>query len=917
MNPQRNNTKNMKSTTIRRFLLVATMVFCCISAKSQMLQATHSHYSTMDGLCSNAISYIVRDDLGYIWLATWNGLSRFDGYYFYNYQTGAGSHIPYLHNRIMDLAVDSQQNIWMRMYDGRVFVMRRSTDMIENPFQSLSGYEDFRTNTKILVAYNGDVLVHVSGVGIYRIRPERNGFATQLITTSGLDITSMAEGYQGDIWLGTDHGIHRMDPSNLTVERRGYFLDEHINNIVSDGYNVYAGTASGKLVTFAYGTDPRVLREGDQQITSIFADSHGILWFSDNRAGVYRINPANGDEKFFTQNVAVPDYDGYGGIFNEAMGVVWIRLNHGGYGYYNREADEIEYFHNDPVNPWNLSNTVTASCELDEGVVFESTSRHGLEKLEIMKNTITRSMLVDNAETALENETRALLYDKDRHLIIIGNKASKLFFFNDDMQLVNTITHTDDGHPLGRSYGLLKDSKGNYWMSSKDYGLFRIVPTGSGYSVTNICHSDDDLNSLSSNSAYASVEDKDGNIWVATYGGGVNVLTSKDGQQVFLHSKNGMNGYPYNSYQKVRTIAVDNDGMVWAGTTDGILLMSCNNGNVKIERLLESEEYPDSILMSNDIVCLAMDKGGTMWVGTNGGGIAQVTGKDSKGRRLFRHYGVADGLPSEEIKSITFDSHDNVWFATDNVICSFNRDKHIFTTFSTIDGVDNTICSEGAAVALGNDNILFGTINGYYTVDRRRLINAVGSALKLRITDFFHDDVLQSPRFNNNFSFYVPESNEIRLNNHNGLITIRFASLNYQLQHRVHYQYTLRGYDNGWINAPSTREVTYSNLPTGTYIFQVKAFLLESPERYDMRTLKITIPPYWILSSSAVWLYMAIAALLFIRLMFWRQRQIRLRMAPYSEVEKESGFNLFPWRKNKEKKAAPVVDDTDEYELLD
>jgi hypothetical protein len=61
---------------------------------------------------------------------------------------------------------------------------------------------------------------------------------------------------------------------------------------------------------------------------------------------------------------------------------------------------------------------------------------------------------------------------------------------------------------------------------------------------------------------------------------------------------------------------------------------------------------------------------------------------------------------------------------------------------------------------------------------------------------------------------------------------------------------------------------------------------------------------------------MAIASLLFIRLMFWRQRQIRLRMAPYSEVEKDKGNRLFHWRKNKEKKVAPPVDDTSEYELL-
>ena len=56
------------------------------SVRAQQLQASLLHYSTDDGLASNAIAHIIQDDYGYIWIATWNGLSRFDGYKFYNYK---------------------------------------------------------------------------------------------------------------------------------------------------------------------------------------------------------------------------------------------------------------------------------------------------------------------------------------------------------------------------------------------------------------------------------------------------------------------------------------------------------------------------------------------------------------------------------------------------------------------------------------------------------------------------------------------------------------------------------------------------------------------------------------------------------------------------------------------------------------
>lgn len=117
----------------------------------------------------------------------------------------------------------------------------------------------------------------------------------------------------------------------------------------------------------------------------MFIDSHGLIWFCDDRMGAYRLNTEAGNERFYEQTVLVPEFDGRGGVFREANGVVWVRMNHGGYGYYDREKDEVVYFHNDPSNPWNLSNTVNASLELPEGVVWESTSRRGLEKLEILK----------------------------------------------------------------------------------------------------------------------------------------------------------------------------------------------------------------------------------------------------------------------------------------------------------------------------------------------------------------------------------------------------------------------------------------------------------------------------------------------------------------------------------------------------
>ena len=859
-------------------------------ASAQQLQASLSHYSTDNGLPSNTIAAIHNDDYGFVWIATWNGVSRFDGYNFYNYRTGITSGVKGLHNRIDRMTIDQMQNVWLKMYDGRVFVLNRQTDRIEDPLAGISGHDGFIVDYFFVpyVTSVGDVLMSFGETGFYKLRLDRNGLKQEQIMTRNMTVKCVVEGYHNDLWVGTDQGVHRINTSNLSLEKDGYFLDEDISCLASNGYNIFAGTKSGKIMEFSYGQEPKTVKDFGKEITGLFVDSNGLIWFSDSGDGAYRLNPDTGDVKFFNQRVLVPEYTSRGAEFTEALGLVWVRMNHGGYGYYNRETDEVEYFHNDPSNPWNLSNSVNARLEMNDGVVWESTIRRGLEKLEILKRTITRTLVMPESEHPMDNEVRAMCYDAKRHLTFLCNKRGKIFIYDAQGNHTGTITQDAKGTPISRPYGMSMDSQGNYWVCDKDKGVFKITPTGGGYNVQNICHTDGDAWSLSSNAAYQAVEDHDGNIWIATYGGGVNILRkNKAGKYIAIHAKNALKRYPQSAHQKVRTLAVAKDGKVWAGTTDGILIMQMRNNNVTIEEMRMTDRLEDG-LMSNDIVYLASDAKGTMWIGTNSGGLSYVTGRDEHGGYKFKNYGIADGLPSEEIRGMAFDEKGNVWFSTDHVLSSFDVKKQIFTTYSQLDGVDETMCSEGSVMMGEGGNVLVGTLNGYYTIDRKKLKNATGSLLKLRITDFYLNDELQSPRLNDTYDYYVPESRKVELPSHSSAFAFRFAALNYQLQHRMVYQYKLDGYDRDWVNADKTRTAHYHNVPAGTYRFQVKAFLLESPEAYDTRSIEITVPPSPLLSPAAVWVYMVLMAVGMLFGLWWYQERLRKQQqGQYTMFEQE------------------------------
>ena len=890
--------------------------------RAQHMQASLSHYSTENGLPSNAISSITSDDYGYVWISTWNGMVRFDGYNFYTYKTGIASGIKGMHNRIIRATIDQRQNVWMKMYDGRFFVIDRQTDCIIDPFKGVSGHEQFSADyfTITFVAANGDVYIPFNDGVFYKVKCDKSGYHPQQISTNGMTVKCLVGGYRDDVWAGTDHGLHRIDQSYNTLEQKGIMLDEQITQLATNGYNIFFSTMSGKIVNYSYGQEPKVLTNIGREITGLFVDSHGLIWFSDQSDGAYKLDPATGNIKHFIQRIPQPEFTSRGAEFREVMGVVWVRMNHGGYGYYNRETDEVEYFHNDPSNPWNLPNTVGACLEMNDGVIWESTIRRGLEKLEVLKNTITRTLLMPESDQPMDNEVRGMLHDAKRGVTLLANKKGHIFVYDKNMQVQAVITQDSKGTPISRPYGISMDKEGNYWVCDKDKGLFKITPTASGYQIINICHNDNDPYSLSNNAAYQAVEDKQGNIWVATYGGGVNVIRkNKSGQYVALHSKNVMSHYPQNAYMKVRTIALAKDGKVWAGSTDGILTMQIRNERVIIEELQQPERLEDG-LMSTDIVNLQADKQGTMWIGTNSGGLSRTNGHDEKGNWKFKNYGIADGLPSEEIRSITIDEQDNIWFAAEHTLATLNTKKDIFTSFSNLDGVDETMCSESAAITTSDGKVLFGTMCGFYTIDRKKLQTSTGSLLRLRITDFYLDDKLMSPRLDSTFQKYIPETMQVELPKSGCKIAFRFAALNYSLQHRIQYQYMMEGLDDDWINADKTRTATYEDLPYGEYTFKVKAFLLESPDAFDMRSIRVIVPPPFLLSATAIWIYLGIAAVLGIGFLIWYQNRLRNRRrqedAEAADFD-ESAQDNEAQQTTAESQAKPEEEVTDEYEIIE
>ena len=227
---------------------------------------------------------------------------------------------------------------------------------------------------------------------------------------------------------------------------------------------------------------------------------------------------------------------------------------------------------------------------------------------------------------------------------------------------------------------MIQDKAGNLWLGTYGGGVTRF----DGKYFTNYTN----VEGLSNNSVWSILEDKAGNLWFGTYTGGLNKF---DGR-TFTHFSTREGLVSNNVY----SILEDKTGNLWFGTDGGIS---------KFDGKYFTNYTTAQGLCNNLIRCGWEDKSGNLWFGTQGGGISKFNGKS------FLNYTTVQGLPSDYINSIVEDKTGILWFGTNGGVTKF--DGVSFSNYTTAQGLsNNTVLSIGKEK---NGNLWFGTKGGGVT----------------------------------------------------------------------------------------------------------------------------------------------------------------------------------------------------------
>lgn len=205
---------------------------------------------------------------------------------------------------------------------------------------------------------------------------------------------------------------------------------------------------------------------------------------------------------------------------------------------------------------------------------------------------------------------------------------------------------------------IIEDKSGNLWFGTNGGGVAKY----DGQNFTNFTQNE----GLGNNNVSCIFEDENGNLWFGTWGGGV---TKYDGQN-FTHftAKEGL------SSDYVFSIMGDRSGNLWVGTLDG--------GVSKYDGKSFTHFTTKEGLGFNSILSIIEDRNGNLWMGTDGGGVSRYDGKN------FTHFTTKEGLSHDIVTCIAEDKNGNLWFGTQGRGIS-KYDGQNFTHFTQKESLRN------------------------------------------------------------------------------------------------------------------------------------------------------------------------------------------------------------------------------------
>ena len=789
-------------------------LFLLFALSAQVLRAQGVRLITPnDGLSNSHITQIYQDSKGYIWIATENGLNKFDGYDFEVFFSIPNDSTSITSDFVLRVYEDSRGLFWVATSKGLL-----QYDRTKNEFSKWNLGDLNETLKGIRVNYifedrNNNLWIAFAGCGVVRL--DANTLSPVIFTQQNniiIDsrIRCIFEDRHGNIWFGTEnHGISVFNPQNNTAKHFYYNPSDpyslNNNKIYAICENaagaIWVGTLGGGINEFDEQTQSfHALKTGaalfENHMQCFLLDNNKTVWAATDGSGIYKYD-VNGNKTHFWEEVS-SIYDmkkaKVHDIFQDKQGNIWIALFQEGLLFISASGS---YFQNIGFNPFDASKSIGKSCVISviedyQGNTWAGTDGDGLYKIHPSGKV---DHFTSNNTSGFQWNIITALFEDREHNIWIGTYLNGFFRYN-------TRTGKFDSH---------------------------YMKTGSE-------------NSLSYDYVTAFAQDDEGNLWIAIGGGGVSVFNPKTGQfKNYLYYSDITKDQISSNW--IFNIIITRGKEVWVATTNGLNRLNKETDRFEVFALGDNDRIP-----FNMIYTLREDYAGNIWAGSYYGlyFIDKNTGK----QYLFT---TVDGLPNNMITGIEEDQNHVLWISTGRGLSRYNPETNEFMNFFAEDGIQSNEFRRGSHFKGKNDRMYFGGINGITTFYPSQ-ISYENPLLNLVFTDLLVNNESVKAGQSDILEKSLNETTNIRLKYNQRNFTFLFTALEFEMPHRVNYYVQMENFDKQWYKVNnSNRSAHYTNLNPGKYVFKVRA-TIDDINVLQKDMLVVILPPWWrSIIAKALW----------------------------------------------------------------
>ncbi|MDO1444988.1 two-component regulator propeller domain-containing protein [Rhodocytophaga aerolata] len=828
------------------FFLMLFLFWPSLKTWASKPQVSFKRYTVQDGLSNNYVRKILQDSEGFIWVATEDGLNKFDSYTFQVYKHIPGDSTSLTNHPIVALVEDNDHNVWVGTWGGGIFIYNRKLDN----FRQLKHVPQQNTSLSSNYIYDlykdskGRIWVGTNGYGLNLCDTQKYTFKSYIhdrqdsTSISHNRVSAITEDKQGKLWIGTiGGGVNQFDPATGIFQR---YLHENGNE--------------------------QSLSHND--VFSILWDSKDRLWVGTWNNG---LNLKEGSSHGFTRFSYLPSANNsltsnqVWALVEDGHNRVWIGTDKG-LCLYNEAQKSFYTYHHDSFDPKSLAGNSVKSLYGDkQGRLWVGTNNNGLCLTDPYLTQMGHYYTKIGGNSLTHNDVSAFLA-KPSGQVLIGTDGGGLNVLNPARDSFVAYRH-DYNNPFSigsnKIKAMLADRRQGIWIGFWDGGLDYFDSQQKVFTHFRKGKAPVE-GQLNNDNVTCLAQDQDGYVWLGTFGGGISRFDPV--QKKFTAFTQKANNRADISDNFVWALLVDTLNNVWIGTSNGYLDVLDNKRewfkHIPLQKPGET---------GYAVRALVEDNKGRIWIGTGGGGLKLLQKKDS----TFKTFTVANGLPSNTINAIEEDNKGLLWLGTNQGIVRFDPETERCQIFGISAGVQSLQFNRQASGKLYSGELLFGGNNGFNLFHPDSL-KQLTSQVPLVWIDF---QIFNKPvpigKDNSPLQARLNQTQAITLDYKQSVFSIEYAALNYTAPEDIQYAYRLKGFtDESWQQAGTTRKVTYTNLAPKRYVFELTT-VTEGTIAVPSRTLTIIITPPWWHTWWARLVFLLATSTLLTVLYYWRIRRIR------------------------------------------